>query len=66
MWAGMFLPSEPVHLLKQVPTNVIQILFIEKFTIFPSQVKERCDFWYGLELSQFLSYNLPVDFFLSV
>ena len=36
--------SEPVHVGEPVPTHIIQSLFIEEFTILPSQVKERSDF----------------------
>ena len=30
---------------------------MKKFTILPGQVKERSDFWYDMEVNEFLSYN---------
>ena len=35
----------------------VKVLFIEEFTILPSQVKKRFNFWCGLEVDEFLSYN---------
>ena len=35
-----------------------KFLFLEEFSILLSQVKELSDFWYGMEVNRFLSYNL--------
>ena len=51
--------SESVHLSKTVLIHIIRLSFTKEFTILLSQVKERSDFCYDLQMSQFLSYNQP-------
>ena len=55
--------SEPVDLDEPIQTHIIQSFFIREFTILLSQVKDRSDFWYGLEVNQFLAYNQPIRSF---
>ena len=38
-------------------SNIIQFLLMEEFPIFTCVVKQRLDFWYSLEVNQFLYYR---------
>lgn len=58
-WTGGFWWSEPIHLGEPVQFNIIKIL-IEEITILASQVKSGLIFWYGLEVKQFLLYNISL------
>ena len=59
-WNGAVWWTEAVHLGEPVYIWIIQFSFIEEFTILLSQVEERSDYRYGVEVTQFLLYNQPL------
>ena len=51
--------SETVHLGEPVRTNINQSFIYQRVYHF-TEPRERSDFRYGVEVNQFLSYNLPL------